>query len=71
MSAAAHGLDESQEKRAIRALERRFGQSMLPYRIARKAQNGWLITDDENGASLTFGFRGARLVVRSEHPGIS
>lgn len=62
-------LSESEKRKAIRAIERRFGKSVLPYTF-RRHPGGlglWQITDQENGCYLVFAVNGNRISIRIEH----
>lgn len=61
-----NNLTEPARKKAIVALERRFGQSMLPYSFRRLAPHRWRVRDDESGSHIEFDFRAGRLVVLAE-----
>ena len=62
-------LTEKARRRAIAALERRFGQSMLPYTFRRAAPHRWRVRDEESGSFIDFDFRANRLTVLDEHDG--
>lgn len=69
-SALPHtALTHSQRLALTRAIERRFGQSTLPYSFRRWAErDGWTVVDLETGSWVKgyFGSRG-RLVVIGHH----
>jgi hypothetical protein len=60
----SESLSAEQRKKAQRAQERRYGQSMLPYRFKQIGPSQWRVIDDENGAFTDFSFgRNGRLFV--------
>jgi hypothetical protein len=59
---------DANQRKARRALERRFGQSVLPYRFARIPGSRLVIrcTDDESGSWVDVDFTGPRARVVAE-----
>ena len=59
------------QRRAIRALERRFGQSIMPYAFTYRRQTGaYRVTDGESGSWLEFQLSSTgRLIVTAEYDG--
>ena len=64
-------LTEAARKKAIKALEARFGQSIMPYEFKRVKghKHSWRVTDTESGSMIEFQFRGERLTVIEERDG--
>lgn len=73
--ADAYEPDPRQRRRAIRALERRFGKSVMPYRFGPSLRTGWpnafRCTDVESGSWIECRWSLGRLVVLTEHDGES
>jgi hypothetical protein len=63
-----HVLPDHAKRRAVRALERRFGASLMPYAF-RPEDGAWRVVDVESGSWIHFTFARNRLVVLCEHDG--
>jgi hypothetical protein len=49
-------LTDEQRRKAQRAQERRYGQSIMGYRFKHLGPHKWRIVDDENGCFTDFSF---------------